>query len=284
MYRPLPTWRLLTGNLGKPGAGVNPLRGQNNVQGSCDMGALPDVFPGYQKVADAGARAKFEAAWGVSLPTEPGLTLLEIVEAIDRKKIKALYVVGENLMLSDPDINRLKKALSKLELFVVQDIFRTETAELAHVVLPSASFAEKDGTFTNTERRVQRIKRAVSPVGQSKPDWWITNELGKRLGGKGFNFTSPEQIFNEMRALTPQYAGLTYGRLERGGLQWPCPIRRLTPARRYCTSSASPEERAPSNRLKYVPPAETAGCHLPFHSDHWPQPVPLPHRHHDPAG
>lgn len=214
---------LLTGNLGRPGGGVNPLRGQNNVQGACDMGALPDVFPGYQKVADKEAMANFEAAWGVTLPKKRGLTVPEILTAIEKGRIKALYLVGENIMLSDPDLNRVKKALSKLELLVVQDIFRTETSEMAHVILASASFAEKDGTFTNTERRVQRVRRAVAPIGDSRPDWWITNELGKRLGGKGFDYTGPERIFEEMRSLTPSYGGITYERLENGGLQWPCP-------------------------------------------------------------
>jgi formate dehydrogenase alpha subunit len=254
---------LLTGNLGKPGAGVNPLRGQNNVQGSCDMGALPDVFPGYQKVSDAVAKAKFEAAWGIPLSAEPGLTLLEIIEAIDHKKIKALYLVGENLMLSDPDINRLKKALTKLELLVAQDIFRSETAELAHVIFPSSSFAEKDGTFTNTERRVQRVRRAINPIGRSKPDWWITNELGKRLGGKGFNFSSPEQIFNEMRALTPQYAGLTYARLEREGLQWPCPSENH-PGTPILHIDRFTRGKGAFKPVEYLPPAESPDATYPF--------------------
>ncbi len=214
---------MLTGNIGKQGTGVNPLRGQNNVQGACDMGALPDVYTGYQKVSDEASRAKFEAAWDVKLPWRRGLTVPEIIDAIDSGKIKAMYLVGENIVLSDPDINRLKKALSKLELLVVQDIFLTETAEMAHVVLASTSAAEKDGSFTNTERRVQRVRKAITPIGKSKPDWWITAELGKRLGGKGFDYSSPEQIFDEMRALTPSYAGITYARLENGGLQWPCP-------------------------------------------------------------
>ncbi|MGI2336310.1 MAG: formate dehydrogenase subunit alpha [Dehalogenimonas sp.] len=214
---------LLTGNLGKSGAGVNPLRGHNNVQGTCDMGALPDVYPGYQKTADTASRQKFEAAWGVKLPEQPGLTMPEIMDDIDAGRIKALYMVGDNLVLSDADSNRIRKTLAKLELLIVQDMFLSETAELAHVVLPAASFAEKDGTFTNTERRVQRVRRAVAPAGEARPDWWIAAELGKRLGGKGFDYETPEEIFNEMRSLTPSYAGITYKRLNSCGLQWPCP-------------------------------------------------------------
>lgn len=214
---------LLTGNIGKPGSGVNPLRGQNNVQGACDMGALPDVFPGYQKVIDVASRVEFEKAWGVSLPQQPGLNLTETLDAIDRGEIKALYVIGENIASAGANLNRVRTTLSKLKLLIVQDMFLTETAEMAHVVLPAASFAEKDGTFTNTERRVQRVRFAVPPPGQSRPDWWITTEIGKRLGGKGFNYTGPAQIFNEMRSINPLYAGITYKRLENDGLQWPCP-------------------------------------------------------------
>ncbi|TFG45392.1 MAG: formate dehydrogenase subunit alpha, partial [Dehalococcoidia bacterium] len=254
---------LLTGNLGKPGAGVNPLRGHNNVQGACDMGALPDVFPGYQKVADESVRARFETAWGVKLPDEPGLTLPEIIDAIEQGKIKALYMVGENITLSDADSNRIRKALSKLKLLVVQDIFRTETAELAHVILASSSFAEKDGTFTNTERRVQRVRRTVVPVGDSRPDWWITTELGKRLGGKGFSYTSPDQIFEEIRTVTPSYAGMTYSRLENGGLQWPCPTidHSGTPILHIERFSRG---KGAFKVLEYRPPAEQPDKDYPF--------------------
>ncbi|MEN8614170.1 formate dehydrogenase subunit alpha [Dehalogenimonas sp. THU2] len=254
---------LLTGNLGKPGAGVNPLRGQNNVQGACDMGALPDVFPGYQKVADNEVRAKFETAWGVSLPKKRGLTVPEILKAIEKGKIKALYLVGENIMLSDPDINRVRKALSKLELLVVQDIFRTETSEIAHVILASVSFAEKDGTFTNTERRVQRVRRAVAPIGDSRPDWWITNELGKRLGGKGFDYTGPDRIFDEMRSLTPSYGGITWERLETGGLQWPCPTP-THPGTPILHVERFSRGKGAFKALEYRPSAEQPDDEYPF--------------------
>jgi formate dehydrogenase alpha subunit len=254
---------MLTGNIGKPGAGVNPLRGQNNVQGACDMGALPDVYPGYQKVADTAARSKFEAAWGVSLPEAPGLTMLEIVEAIEAGKIKAMYLVGENALLSNPDLKRLEKAFARLECLIVQDIFLTETALLAHIVLPSASFAEKDGTFTNTERRVQRVRRAIAPVGESRADWWITAELGRRLGGKGFDYTGPRQIFEEIRTLAPSYAGITYERLEQGGLQWPCPTADH-PGTPILHTERFTRGKGVFKPLAYRPPAEKADLKYPF--------------------
>jgi len=219
---------MLTGNVGKPSTGVNPLRGQNNVQGACDIGALPNVYPGYQAVAAPDIRKKFEQAWGCSLPPKPGLTITEIFDAAYNKKIKALYIIGENPLLSEPDITHAREALEKLEFLVVQDIFPSETAELADVVLAGASFAEKDGTFTNTERRVQRVRKAIEPVGDSKPDWWITCQLGKRMGkrlGKGFDFKHPSDIMDEIASLTPSYAGISYKRLEKGGLQWPCPTK-----------------------------------------------------------
>ena len=213
---------MLTGNVGKPSSGVNPLRGQNNVQGSCDMGALPNVYPGYQSVEEAQVRKIFEKAWGCTLPASSGLTLMEIFDKAHSGEIKAVYLVGENPALSDPDIDHIREALRRLEFLVVQDIFLTETADLAHVVLPAASFAEKDGTFTNTERRVQRIRKAVEPVGGSKPDWWILCRLAKRMGAKGFDFDHPSEILEEIARLTPGYRGITYDRIEKTGLQWPC--------------------------------------------------------------
>jgi len=215
---------MLTGNVGKPSTGVNPLRGQNNVQGACDLGALPNVYPGYQSVTIPAIKEKFEAAWGTSLSPKPGLTLTEMVDAADQKKIKAVYLMGENPSLSEPDISHARASLGKLDFLIVQDIFLTETAELADVVLPAASFAEKDGTFTNTERRVQRVRKAIAkPVGNSKPDWWITCQIAQRMGGKGFDFVHPGQVMEEIASLTPIYGGITYERLEAGSLQWPCP-------------------------------------------------------------
>ncbi len=214
---------MLTGNIGKPSTGVNPLRGHNNVQGACDLGALPNVYTGYQAVAEPATREKFETAWDCSLPIEPGLTLTEFLDAAYQRQIKAVYIMGENPMLSEPEAKHAEEALKKLEFLVVQDVFLTETARLAHVVLPAATFAEKDGTFTNTERRVQRVRKAVEPTGDSKPDWWIICQIAQRMGSRGFDFTHPSQIMGEIASLTPSYGGISYERLENGGLPWPCP-------------------------------------------------------------
>ncbi len=214
---------MLTGNIGKPGSGVNPLRGQNNVQGACDMGALPNVYTGYQSVADAIMKEKFEDAWGYSLNPTPGKTLTEIIPAAHEGQIKAIYLMGENPSLSDPDASHVREALRRLELFVVQDIFLSETAKLADVVLPACSFAEKDGTFTNTERRVQRVRKAIEPVGASRPDWWLTCEIARRMGARGFDFENPSQILDEIATVTPSYGGISFSRLDKESLQWPCP-------------------------------------------------------------
>lgn len=213
---------LLCGNIGYEYAGVNPLRGQNNVQGSCDMGALPNVFTGYQSVGLVENLEKFEKAWNIKLSKKAGLTVPEITHEMGEGNIKFLYIMGENPMISDPDINHIEKALKKLDFLVVQDIFLTETAQMADVILPAASFAEKDGTFTNTERKVQRIRKAINPVGNSKPDWLIIMEVMNKLGyDKTYN--NPSEIMDEIRSLTPSYAGISYERIEEDGLQWPCP-------------------------------------------------------------
>jgi len=214
---------MLCGQIGRASTGVNPLRGQNNVQGACDMGALPNVYPGYQAVANEELRKKFEPIWGVALDPKPGLTIVEMMDAILDGKIKTLYIMGENPMLSDPDIHHVEQALKSLDFLVVQDIFLTETAKLAEVVLPSACFAEKDGTFTNTERRVQLLKKAVEPPGEAKQDWEIIQELANRLGYK-MSYGGSAEIMEEARRLTPQYSGISHRRLECGcELCWPCP-------------------------------------------------------------
>lgn len=213
---------LLCGNIGKEGAGVNPLRGQNNVQGACDMGALPNVYPGYQKVDDKANNEKFEKAWGTKLSTTVGLTLPEMINGAESGSIKFLYIMGENPMVSDPDLNHVQKALENLEFLVVQDIFLTETAKYADVVLPAVSFAEKDGTFTNTERRVQLVRKAIEPQGNAKSDWVIITELMNRLGYQT-NYQHPQQIMDEIALVTPQYAGINYYRIKEEGIQWPCP-------------------------------------------------------------
>jgi formate dehydrogenase major subunit len=213
---------MLCGNVGVEGGGVNPLRGQNNVQGACDMGALPNVFPAYQQVANDDARAKFEEAWGVSLPAKPGLTIMEIMNAAHDGTLKGLYIMGENPMVSDPDITHVEASLKNLDILVVQDIFLNETGRLADVVLPSACFAEKDGTFSNTERRVQRIRKAVEAPGEAKADWQIIAELATKLG-YSMSYSSAEEIMGEINGVTPSYAGITYERIEGEGIQWPCP-------------------------------------------------------------
>jgi len=215
---------MLTGHIGRPSTGVNPLRGQNNVQGACDMGALPNVFSGYQAVTDPANKKKFEEAWGVQgLDDKVGLTITDMITAARKGEVKALYVMGENPMMSDPDTTHVEQALSNLEFLVVQDIFLSETAMRADVVLPAASFAEKDGTFSNTERRVQLLKKAVPPPGLAKADWEIISEVS-RLSGYLMNYRSSADIMQEINALTPSYAGITYARLEKcHGLQWPCP-------------------------------------------------------------
>lgn len=213
---------LLTGQIGREATGVNPLRGQNNVQGACDMGALPDVLPGYQSINDENLLQKFSKVWGKDYASKSGRTLGEMMDGALDGSVKALFIMAENPMLSDPNLNHVKEALESLELLVVSDIFMTETAKLADVILPGASFIEKDGTFTNTERRVQRVRKAIEPIGNSKADWDILCELIKTLGGTA-DYASPSDIMEEIRGLVPSYGGITYERLEKESMQWPCP-------------------------------------------------------------
>jgi len=256
---------LLTGQIGKPSTGVNPLRGQNNVQGACDMGALPDVFPGYQKVDDPKVRKKFEKIWGRKLSGSPGLTLTEIFEAALEDKIKALYIMGENPVLTEADVTSTEEAISHLDFFVVQDLFLTETAKLADVVLPAASFAEKDGTFTNTERRVQRVSKAIEPLGNSRPDWMIIRDIAQQMGAEGFDVNSPEQIMEEIRDVVPSYRGITYKRIDNGGLQWPCPDMDHpgTPFL-HKKSFGTPDGLGKLTPVVYIPSAETTSHEYPL--------------------
>jgi formate dehydrogenase alpha subunit len=214
---------MLTGQIGKPSSGVNPLRGANNVQGVCDVGCLPEYLPGYQNPEDPAAIARLEREWGSQVPGKVGLSLVEMFAAAETGRVKAMYIVGENPALSEPDADHARKALSNLDFLIVQDLFLSETAQFAHVVLPGASFAEKDGTFTNTERRIQRVRRAIDPIGDSRPDWLITCQMAQALGARGFDFTSPDQIMEEIARVTHMYGGISYPRLEGQGLQWPCP-------------------------------------------------------------
>jgi formate dehydrogenase alpha subunit len=212
---------MLTGNLGRPGTGFAPLRGQNNVQGSCDMGALPVVFPGYQRVDNPTVRRKFERAWGKTLSDKPGLTVTEMIQGAFDRQIKALYIMGENPMLSEPDLNHAQEALASLEFLVVQDLFPTETSQLADVILPATCFAEKEGTFTNTERRVQLVRKAVDPPGEARGDWEIITEIAARMGYP-MAYATASDIMEEIARLVPSYGGISHDRLQKQSLQWPC--------------------------------------------------------------
>ena len=253
---------MLCGNVGIESGGVNPLRGQNNVQGACDMGALPNVFPGYQSVSDQTPLSKFETAWDRELPGNPGLTVVEMMKAAEEGKIRAMYIMGENPMISDPDLKHVEAALEKLGFLVVQDIFLTETAELADVVLPGVTFAEKDGTFTNTERKVQRIRQAINPVGDARPDWQIICQLASRMGYE-MNYLHPSQIMEEIAELTPSYGGMDYDRLDNGGLQWPCPDREH-PGTRYLHKDRFTRGLGLFQAVEYIPPAETPDEDYPY--------------------
>ncbi len=216
--------QMLLGNVGFECGGVNPLRGQNNVQGACDMGALPNVFPSYQKVDNPQAQEKFMKAWKVkSLPEKPGLMMPTMMEGLTTGKIKAFYVFGENLANTEPDIHHVEHCLESAEFLVCQDIFPTETTRFAHVILPAAAWSENDGTFTSSERRVNRVRTVSQPPGEAKPNWWIFKELAKRMGHKWKSNSAQEIWDNEVSLLAPSLAGIKYARLENDGLQWPAP-------------------------------------------------------------
>ncbi|MCL7418405.1 MAG: molybdopterin-dependent oxidoreductase, partial [Halalkalicoccus sp.] len=214
---------LITGNLGRPGTGVNPLRGQNNVQGTCDVGAMPNVLPGYQLVDDDEARKSVEEVWGFEVPDEPGLTNVEISHEFG-ESVKGLYVMGENPVMSEPDANDVAERIQELEFIVAQDIFMTETAKYADVVLPATTWAERGGTVTNTDRRVQRMRPVAKVHENTKHDLEIVSEIGTRLFGEdgGFDFEDPEEVFEELRLVCPSYHGMTYEALGEEGIQWPC--------------------------------------------------------------
>ncbi|MCK5558201.1 MAG: formate dehydrogenase subunit alpha, partial [Candidatus Hydrogenedentes bacterium] len=253
---------MLTGNVGKESTGVNPLRGQNNVQGACDLGALPNVFPGYQAVNDEALREKFQKAWNVSLPGEPGLTVVEMMHAAERGELKALYIMGENPALSDPNLNRTRKALEKLDLLVVQDIFLTETAQYADVVLPAASFAEKDGTYTNTERRIQRVRKTLDPPGEARQDWEILCDVATRMGYP-MKYSDPGEIMDEIASVTPIYGGISYDRLEGFGLQWPCPDK-SHPGTSYLHKGEFKRGKGKFHATPYRDPAELPDDEYPL--------------------
>jgi formate dehydrogenase alpha subunit len=253
---------LMTGNLGKEAAGVNPLRGQNNVQGATDMGCIPNTYPGYQRVSIPAIREKFEALWNAKLSDKEGLTAPDMLAAAEKGMFKALYIMGENPVISDPDVAHTTKALKALDFLVVQDIFMTETAELAHVVLPASSFAEKVGTFTNTERRVQRVRRAVNSPGNAMKDSLIIMELSKRMGyDMPYNHTN--EIFREIGQAWPAMAGMSYARLEDGGLQWPCPTPDH-PGTQFLFKGGFPRGKGRFSLVKYKPSVELTDKDYPF--------------------
>jgi len=257
---------IATGQIGRPSTGINPLRGQNNVQGACDMGALPNVYPGYQAVINPDFKAKFEKAWGVKgLDDKIGLTVTQMLGP-EGKDLKAVYIIGENPAMSEPDCMHARKELEELEFLVVQDIFLTETAKYADVVLPAGAFAEKDGTFTNTERRVQLLRQCVPPVGDAIEDWKIFGMLAKKMGVKGFDFNSVSDIMEEIASVTPSYGGITFERIAETGLHWPCPTRDH-PGTPYLHAAGFPRPsgRATFMALEYRPSMELPDKDYPLY-------------------
>lgn len=215
---------MITGNVGVPGGGVNPLRGQNNVQGACDVGGLPNVYPGYQSVADEEKRAKFAAYHGVGQPpAKAGLTVTEMTQGACDGTVRAMYIMGENPVMSDPNSNHVRECLERLEFLVMQDIFLNETSEYADVVLPATAYAEKEGTFTNTERRVQRVRKILDAPGDARSDWVIIADIARRMGAEGWEYPDAEAVMDEIAEVTPIYGGISFERIEEEGLQWPCP-------------------------------------------------------------
>jgi len=267
--------QMLLGNMGVPGGGVNPLRGQNNVQGACDMGGLPDVYPAYQKVNVEANRLKFEAAWGAKLDDQFGLTVTEMMPLAGEGKIKALYILGEDPVMSDPDTTHIRHCLETCDFIALQEIFPSETYAYADVLLPGVTFAEKTGTFTNTERRVQMVHQAIQPLGAARPDWAITAQLAKHIlagGGReidasapwaGWEYESTSAVMDEINALTPSYAGVTHARLDNGErLQWPVKDKEHpgTPILHIGQFTRGKGKFSP---IEHVPPAEMPDDEFP---------------------
>ncbi|NPA27002.1 MAG: molybdopterin-dependent oxidoreductase, partial [Chloroflexi bacterium] len=264
---------LLTGHVGKPGTGLNPLRGQNNVQGASDVGVLNSVYPGYMKVSDPAAAAHWEKVWNLppgTLPLEPGLTVPEIIKAIGPDGVRALYIMGENPLMSEPNLAEAEAHLREAEFIVVQDLFLNETAAYADVFLPAASFAEKDGTFTNTDRRVQRVRQAIAPRGEARPDWQILADLAQRIEAKlglpysaGWSYTHPREIWDEIARAVPAFRGISYDRIERVGLQWPVPSPDH-PGTPYLYAQGFPRGKGRFFPLDFVEAPEPASRKYPF--------------------
>jgi formate dehydrogenase alpha subunit len=253
---------MLTGNVGRKSTGVNPLRGQNNVQGACDLGALPNVYPGYQRVDSDAIQKKFAEAWDASLSPKPGLTVVEMLHGAEDGSIRGMYVMGENPFLSDPNVNRVRKDLESLEFLVVQDIFMSETAQFADVVLPAAAFAEKDGTFTNTERRVQLLEKVLDPPGSARTDWQIISEVSSRLGYPMY-YTGTSQIMDEIASVMPIYGGISHRRIKTFGLQWPCPDKKH-PGTAFLHQGNFTRGKGLFSAVDYIPPAELPDKEYPY--------------------
>ncbi|OGV65836.1 MAG: formate dehydrogenase subunit alpha [Lentisphaerae bacterium RIFOXYC12_FULL_60_16] len=253
---------MLCGQIGKESSGINPIRGQNNVQGACDVGAIHSVLPGYQKVADAAVRAAFAKAWGVELPTHPGGRVTDFLEKAGEGVLKAFYVFGEDPVLSEPNQARVVENLKKLDFLVVQEIFMSETAMLADVVLPATCFAEKDGTFTNTERRVQRVRKAVEPPGEARQDWRILCDMSTAMGYP-MSYGHPSEIWDELASLTPSLAGISYTRIDKMGLQWPCPTPDH-PGTAFLHQGRFTRGKGLMHAIAFRPPAEQPDADYPF--------------------
>lgn len=260
--RNLANLSMLTGHMGYESTGVNPLRGQNNVQGGCDMGALPVAFQGYQKVTDPDVRAKFEKAWGVPMPTDEGGRISQFFIGAHEGTIKGMYIMGEDVVMSEPNRDHIIKCLEKLDFLAVQEIFMSETAKLADVVLPAACWAEKDGTFTNSERRVQRIRAAVTPPGQARPDWEIVRDISAACGYE-MKLESAEEVWDELADLAPIFYGIRYDRIDKVGLQWPCPDRDH-PGTKFLHKGKFTRGLGEFAAIEFRPPAEVPDDEYPL--------------------
>lgn len=257
--------QMLLGNMGMESAGVNPLRGQNNVQGACDMGALPNVYPGYQAVTDPKNREKFMKAWGVNnLSDKPGLMIPDMMAALPSKKVRAFYIFGENLANSDPNIAHVEHELESAEFIVCNDIFHTETTRFADVIFPAAAWCEDEGTFTSSERRVNRVRKIKDAPGKAMPNWWIFKELAKRLGQDWKSNSAREIWDNEQAVLAPAFVGIKYGRMEKDGLQWPCPNEDHPGTKFLHRDGKFTRGKGLFKGIEWTPPAEVADAEYPF--------------------
>jgi formate dehydrogenase major subunit len=257
--------QMLLGNMGKEGGGVNPLRGQNNVQGACDMGALPGTYPGYQSVTNPDIKAKFAQAWGVdNLSEKPGLTIPEMMSGLPSGEVRAFYIFGENLANSEPNIAHVEHELASAEFIVCNDIFPTDTTRFAHVILPTTAWGEDEGTFTNSERRVNRVRKFKDAPGQAKPNWWIFKEIARRMGHEWQSNCAQEIWDNEVSMLVPAYGGIKYARIEQDGLQWPCPNVDHSGTKFLHKDGNFVRGQGLFKGIEWIPPAEVADEEYPF--------------------